>query len=150
MHAAFSVDASILLGDAQAYCWDKTCGYSAVQVRHCSTEAARQLQLICGSKGGHRNNGVGQKRRPMLLLLSSALLYYGLAVSCMTCFRYYGQRFSRAQVLAAFEANKQLGASTGCWKHGMLVDDDAGTLAAHFRQQQQQQQLAEVQEQPPS
>jgi hypothetical protein len=54
--------------------------------------------------------------------------------------RYQGRKLGAAEVAAEFEANRQLGAATGCWKNGMLVDDDAGTLAAHWAAAQQQQQ----------
>lgn len=57
-------------------------------------------------------------------------------LGCQNLSRYYGRCFSRRQVEAELEANKQLGAQTGCWKNGMLVDNDSGTLAAHFKQQQ--------------
>jgi hypothetical protein len=59
-------------------------------------------------------------------------------LGCQNLSRYYGQTLTKAHVLAECEANKQLGAATGCWKHGMLVDDDAGTLAAHFTREQEQ------------
>lgn len=65
-------------------------------------------------------------------------------LGCQNLSRYFGRCFSRSEVEAELEANKQLGAQTGCWKNGMLVDDDSGTLAAHFRQQAQQQQQVEV------
>jgi len=69
-------------------------------------------------------------------------------LGCQNLSRYYGRHISRAEVVAELEANKQLGAQTGCWKNGMLVDDDKGTLAAHFkRQQEQQQQQQQRQEQ---
>lgn len=61
-------------------------------------------------------------------------------LGCQNLSRYQGQRFSRAQVEAQFAANKKLGADTGCWKNGMLVDDDKGTLAAHFKRLDEQQQ----------
>jgi hypothetical protein len=66
-------------------------------------------------------------------------------LGCQNLSCYYGRRFSRAEVQAEFEKNRQLGAATGCWKNGMLVDDDQGTLKAHFaaKQQQQQQELLE-------
>jgi hypothetical protein len=61
--------------------------------------------------------------------------------------RYYGRCITKAQAEAELQANKQLGAQTGCWKNGMLVDDDSGTLAAHFRQQQEHQQQEQQQQQ---
>ncbi|WIA18127.1 hypothetical protein OEZ85_009605 [Tetradesmus obliquus] len=64
-------------------------------------------------------------------------------LGCQNLSWYYGRRFSRVEAQAEFEKNQQLGAVTGCWKNGMLVDDERGTLKAHFtaaHQQQQQQQ----------
>jgi hypothetical protein len=64
-------------------------------------------------------------------------------LGCQNLSWYYGRRFSRAEAQAEFEKNRQLGAATGCWKNGMLVDDDRGTLKAHFAAQKQQQQQEE-------
>jgi transcription initiation factor TFIID subunit TAF12 len=68
-------------------------------------------------------------------------------LGCQNLSWYYGRRFSRAEAGAEFEKNQQLGAATGCWKNGMLVDDDMGTLKAHFTAQQQQQQQQQHQQQ---
>lgn len=49
---------------------------------------------------------------------------------------YHGRKFSKAEAEAEYEKNRQLGAQTGCWKNGLLVDDGKGTLRAHFVAQQ--------------
>ncbi|KAF8061984.1 hypothetical protein HT031_004244 [Scenedesmus sp. PABB004] len=54
------------------------------------------------------------------------------ALGCQNLSRYHGRRLTAAEVDAELEANRALGAATGCWKHGMLVDDDRGTLRQHF------------------
>jgi hypothetical protein len=75
-------------------------------------------------------------------------------LGCQNLSWFYDRRYSKAEAQAVFERNQQLGAATGCWKNGMLVDDDRGTLKAHFAaqkqdephlQQQQQQQQQEQQ-----
>jgi hypothetical protein len=67
-------------------------------------------------------------------------------LGCQNLSRYHGRCFTRAQVEAELAANKQLGAQTSCWKNGMLVDDDSGTLAAYFKEQAQQQQQQQQQD----
>jgi transcription initiation factor TFIID subunit TAF12 len=68
-------------------------------------------------------------------------------LGCQNLSWYYGRRLSRAEAQAEFERNRQLGAATGCWKNGMLVDDDRGTLKARFAAQQQQQQQQQQEQQ---
>jgi hypothetical protein len=106
---------------------------------------AEREQLYCGLE----KYGVGKWRQMAEEMLrgwdeNNIRLKAAKLLGCQNLSRYYGRKFGRAEVEGELEANKQLGAATGCWKHGMLVDDDSGTLAAHFRQQaqQQQQQLA--------
>jgi hypothetical protein len=53
-------------------------------------------------------------------------------IGCQNLSRYQGQQLTKAQVQAEQAKNKALGERTGCWKHGMLVDNDQGTLKAHF------------------
>ena len=36
--------------------------------------------------------------------------------------------FCRTAVEAEFEKNKSIGHATGCWKSGMLVEDDNGSV----------------------
>eukprot|EP00877_Chromochloris_zofingiensis_P005773 jgi/Chrzof1/15197/Cz09g31090.t1 len=53
-------------------------------------------------------------------------------LGCQNLSRYVGHKFTKAAAEAELESNKQIGAETGCWKHGMLVDDDKGTLKAYL------------------
>ena len=46
--------------------------------------------------------------------------------------RYVGWKGSRERVDAEFAKNKELGEATGCWKGGVLVEDDAGSVAAEL------------------
>jgi len=45
---------------------------------------------------------------------------------------YAGRRLSRAEVAAEAARNRAAGAATGCWKGGVLVEDDRGSVRAHF------------------
>lgn len=54
-------------------------------------------------------------------------------LGCQNLSWYHGRKFTKSEAEAEFEQNKQLGARTGCWKNGMLVDDDGGTLRRHFQ-----------------
>lgn len=58
-------------------------------------------------------------------------------LGCQNLSWYHGRKFTKAEAEEEYESNKQLGAQTGCWKNGMLVDDDKGTLRAHFMRQQE-------------
>lgn len=44
--------------------------------------------------------------------------------------RYIGWQGNRAAVDAEQAANRAIGEATGCWKAGVLVEDDAGSVAA--------------------
>eukprot|EP00878_Enallax_costatus_P012768 GHUV01013332.1.p1 GENE.GHUV01013332.1~~GHUV01013332.1.p1 ORF type:complete len:206 (+),score=55.18 GHUV01013332.1:187-804(+) len=57
-------------------------------------------------------------------------------LGCQNLSWYHGRKFTKLEAEAEFEQNKQLGAQTGCWKNGMLVDDERGTLRAHFQARQ--------------
>ena len=46
--------------------------------------------------------------------------------------RYVGWKGGREAVDAEFARNKELGEATGCWKGGVLVEDDAGSVAAEL------------------
>jgi len=46
--------------------------------------------------------------------------------------RYVGWKGNREAVDAEFAKNKELGEATGCWKGGVLVEDDAGSVAAEL------------------
>lgn len=46
--------------------------------------------------------------------------------------RYPGWKGDQAAVDAECAANKAIGAATGCWKNGVLVEDDAGSVAAYL------------------
>ena len=46
--------------------------------------------------------------------------------------RYVGWKGSREAVDAEFARNRELGEATGCWKGGVLVEDDAGSVAAEL------------------
>ena len=46
--------------------------------------------------------------------------------------RYVGWRGNKEAVDAEFAKNKELGEATGCWKGGVLVEDDAGSVAAEL------------------
>jgi hypothetical protein len=61
-------------------------------------------------------------------------------LGCQNLSQYAGKQLAKAKVQDEYEKNKALGAATGCWKNGMLVDDNNGTLHARFSEQQQQQQ----------
>ncbi|PNH06432.1 hypothetical protein TSOC_007217 [Tetrabaena socialis] len=67
--------------------------------------------------------------------------------------RYVGWKGSAAEVEEVYERNKAIGAATGCWKGGILVEDDDGTLKKFMEQQQHQQQqpgrMEEQQQQQP-
>lgn len=43
--------------------------------------------------------------------------------------RYPGWKGDRAAVEAEYAANKAIGDATGCWKSGVLVEDDHGSVA---------------------
>eukprot|EP00775_Hariotina_reticulata_P005357 gene5357-5593_t len=60
-------------------------------------------------------------------------------LGCQNLSRYNGQQLAKAKVQDEYNKNKSLGAETGCWKNGMLVDDNNGTLQLHFSAQQQQE-----------
>lgn len=42
--------------------------------------------------------------------------------------RYVGWKGNREAVDAEYEKNKAIGAKTGCWKGGVLVEDDNGSV----------------------
>ncbi len=44
------------------------------------------------------------------------------------------------QVDAEYAKNKAIGEAIGCWKGGVLVEDDAGSVRKYFEAQQQLQQ----------
>ena len=46
--------------------------------------------------------------------------------------RYVGWKGNREAVDAEFARNRELGEATGCWKGGVLVEDDAGSVAAEL------------------
>jgi len=46
--------------------------------------------------------------------------------------RYVGWKGDKEAVDAEFTANRELGEATGCWKGGVLVEDDAGSVAAEL------------------
>ena len=46
--------------------------------------------------------------------------------------RYVGWKGNKEAVDAEFAKNKELGEVTGCWKGGVLVEDDAGSVAAEL------------------
>jgi hypothetical protein len=47
--------------------------------------------------------------------------------------RYPGWKGDRAAVEAEQQSNKEIGERTGCWKSGVLVEDDRGSVAAYFK-----------------
>ncbi|KAG2486117.1 hypothetical protein HYH03_015212 [Edaphochlamys debaryana] len=49
--------------------------------------------------------------------------------------RYVGWKGSRAAVEAEYAKNKAIGEATGCWKGGVLVEDDHGTVRKYFEAQ---------------
>lgn len=54
------------------------------------------------------------------------------ALGSQSLARYAGWTGGRDAVDAEFAANRAVGAATGCWKNGVLVEDDAGSVAAHL------------------
>ena len=50
-------------------------------------------------------------------------------IGCQNLKRYQGRRMDREEVQCEYETNKELGVRLGCWKAGMLVDNDAGDVA---------------------
>lgn len=50
--------------------------------------------------------------------------------------RYVGWKGNRAAVDTEREKNRKIGEATGCWKGGVLVEDDAGSVAKYISAQQ--------------
>ncbi|EFJ46448.1 hypothetical protein VOLCADRAFT_105588 [Volvox carteri f. nagariensis] len=51
--------------------------------------------------------------------------------------RYVGWKGNREMVEQEYARNKAIGESTGCWKGGMLVEDNNGTLRKYLSEEQQ-------------
>lgn len=49
--------------------------------------------------------------------------------------RYVGWRGDRKAVEEEYAKNKAIGDATGCWKSGVLVEDDQGSVRKYFEQQ---------------
>ena len=43
--------------------------------------------------------------------------------------RYTGRAFTKEAIDAEYTSNKELGVKTGCWKAGVVVEDDHGSFA---------------------
>jgi len=52
--------------------------------------------------------------------------------------RYTGNKFTRKQVEAEYAKNKAIGTKTGCWKAGVLVEDDNGSVAMALKELDEQ------------
>eukprot|EP00879_Flechtneria_rotunda_P007372 GHRR01007733.1.p1 GENE.GHRR01007733.1~~GHRR01007733.1.p1 ORF type:complete len:199 (+),score=46.31 GHRR01007733.1:559-1155(+) len=90
---------------------------------------------------GLEKHGVGKWRDIGTELLpgwdeNSIRLKAAKLLGCQNLSWYQGRRFTRAEAEFEFESNKQVGAQTGCWKQGMLVNDSKGILRAHLQVKQ--------------
>ena len=63
-------------------------------------------------------------------------------IGCQNLSWYMGKKLVKEQLDAVYAKNKALGEETGCWKSGVLVDNDKGVLKAHFLQLQGEQGLS--------
>jgi hypothetical protein len=52
-------------------------------------------------------------------------------------FRYTGQKFTKEQLDTEYAMNKELGLKTGCWKAGVVVEDDYGNFALALKEHQE-------------
>ncbi len=59
--------------------------------------------------------------------------------------RYHGWIGSKADVLAEYERNKQIGLATGCWKGGILVENDHKHAEAAIRKRDAEEAAAGLQ-----
>mmetsp|Transcript_25891 Transcript_25891/g.49223 ORF Transcript_25891/g.49223 Transcript_25891/m.49223 type:complete len:157 (+) Transcript_25891:117-587(+) len=50
--------------------------------------------------------------------------------------RYNGSKFTQSQVEAEYAQNKAIGEQTGCWKAGVLVEDDNGSVMLALKELQ--------------
>jgi len=52
---------------------------------------------------------------------------------------YHGQKLTEEMIAREYEWNKALGEEVGCWKGGVLVNDDAGVVATRIEERKKLQ-----------